>query len=359
MKNNTTKIILALSLALGAVSCAKVVSEGTNVAEKRYFDAYMATHYPDFGKIGKGIYIIDDQPSNGVEIKDSNYVFTRYICKDLSDNSIVSYTDAVIAQKLGEYDKSYDFSPYIFQFIEGGVSQGIFDMFNGGKDPVNGNEYGKLRIGEKRTVIIPGWLSSTSNFYDTEQEYIVNVTGTNYIYEFQVIDQTEDIVEWQIDTIEKVQTKKGWLVDSLPGNYGMYYMRDTLREIQRGVTVRDSLVMPEDTVIYINYIGRLLNGKVFDTNIKDSAKVWGLYDSSNSYEPVSITWNADSTALTMGDSSSEVIKGFSLTLFHMHPYESGRGMFTSEYGYGSSGSGYTIPSYAPLIFEIDVVDNPN
>ena len=34
------------------------------------------------------------------------------------------------------------------------------------------------------------------------------------------------------------------------------------------------------------------------------------------------------------------------------------GIFTSSLGYGYSGSGSSIPGYAPLIFEIEVVDKP-
>jgi len=34
------------------------------------------------------------------------------------------------------------------------------------------------------------------------------------------------------------------------------------------------------------------------------------------------------------------------------------GMFYSPYGYGTSGSGNLIPAYAPLVFEIKLVDEP-
>ena len=42
----------------------------------------------------------------------------------------------------------------------------------------------------------------------------------------------------------------------------------------------------------------------------------------------------------------------------MHPHEKGTAVFYSGVGYGSSGSGSTIPAYAPLRFDIEIVDKP-
>ena len=60
----------------------------------------------------------------------------------------------------------------------------------------------------------------------------------------------------------------------------------------------------------------------------------------------------------MGSSGSTMIEGFAKTLFQMHPGEKGLGAFISDKGYGSSGSGNIIPSYSPLIFEIELVPEP-
>ena len=60
----------------------------------------------------------------------------------------------------------------------------------------------------------------------------------------------------------------------------------------------------------------------------------------------------------MGSSKSSTIKGFALTLWHMNPMSKGIGIFTSALGYSYNGSGASIPGYAPLIFEIEIVDEP-
>ena len=60
----------------------------------------------------------------------------------------------------------------------------------------------------------------------------------------------------------------------------------------------------------------------------------------------------------MGSGSSSVISGFSLTLWQMKPMEKGIGIFYSPLGYGYNGSEPAIPPYAPLIFEIEIVEKP-
>ena len=120
----------------------------------------------------------------------------------------------------------------------------------------------------------------------------------------------------------------------------------------------DTAAFSKDTVIYINYTGKLLNGLVFDTNIERVAKDNHLYSSSKTYEPVSISWGEKYSDITMGSSASSVIGGFALTLWQMKAMEKGVGVFYSNLGYGYSGSGSSIPGYTPLIFEIELVAKP-
>ena len=96
---------------------------------------------------------------------------------------------------------------------------------------------------------------------------------------------------------------------------------------------------------------------MFDTTIGDTAKVHRIYSASNTYSPATIKWAADSLSITMGSSSSSVIQGFSRTLWQMRSMEKGVGVFISDLGYGSNGSGNSIPGYAPLVFEVEMVEN--
>ena len=114
-----------------------------------------------------------------------------------------------------------------------------------------------------------------------------------------------------------------------------------------------------DTTIYINYTGRLLNGRVFDTTVADTAKMYGIYSSSKTYSPISVQYNHDDyTGITITSNKTSVIDGFSYMLWRMGPFEEGTGIFLSKLGYASSGSGSAIPAYSPLRFDIEVVEKP-
>ena len=66
----------------------------------------------------------------------------------------------------------------------------------------------------------------------------------------------------------------------------------------------------------------------------------------------------------MGTDGSSVISGFALTLWNMKNLgvegknDKGIGVFYSPLGYSYSGSGASIPPYAPLVFEIEIVPEP-
>ena len=71
-----------------------------------------------------------------------------------------------------------------------------------------------------------------------------------------------------------------------------------------------------------------------------------------------INWGEKYEDITMSSSKSSIIGGCGLTLWQMRAMEKGVGVFYSNYGYGNSGSGSSIPGYAPLIFEIELVAKP-
>lgn len=325
--------VLTLIAAVTFTGCAKEVVETDSEASLRAFTAWVNAHYPDVkDTTGCGIYVISDKEGDGDPVRDSSYIFQEYEIRALSDSSIVAYSGDSLAKQLGQYSRAAYYGPNIFLYNKTTTKAGLKDLLNG-----NGNKWQRMRIGGERIAIIPAAFSPTN---------------ADCIYRIKVVDQKKDIVQWQIDEIEKYMKAHNIEIGDTTGHKGLYYWRDRAREQGRGVTVIDTVKFPSDTTIYINYVGRHLNGQAFDTNIKDSAKVNGIYSASASYGPSSVTWSADSTAIKLGGSS--VIKGFSLTLWHMHPFESGQGLFISDYGYGSSGND-GIGAYEPLIFEIDIV----
>lgn len=350
MNVRPVRILLCAVMTAALCACAKSEAESDSLAKKRAFDAWMYVHHPELKPLGYGIYILDDKPGDGKEVADSNYLFLEYEQRSLEDSAIISYTSPETAKQIGKYNPADNYDPSILMLARGVLSQGVLDAISGC------GPYPRMRIGGERTIIVPGWLTSTTQYYDSgkAEDYFNNVSGDNMLYKILIVGQTKDITQWQIDRIEEYMHSHNLPVEDTTGHKGLYYVRNTLREKERGVTVDVTRKFPADTVIYINYIGRLLSGKVFDTNIEDTAKVWGIYSSKSTYKPSAVTWSADSTAISMGGGA--VIKGFARTLWRMHPYESGTGLFTSDWGYGTNGSGSKIGPCSPLIFEIDIVD---
>jgi FKBP-type peptidyl-prolyl cis-trans isomerase FklB len=169
--------------------------------------------------------------------------------------------------------------------------------------------------------------------------------------------------KWQIDSIVRFFDNDKVTIGGTPADQIFAGMAEA-DSVKTGffykqlAAPQDTTSFKKDTVLYINYTGKLLNGLVFDTNIERVAKDNNLYSSSKTYEPMQINWAEKYEDLTMTSSKSDMIPGFAMTLWQMRSMEKGVGIFYSNYGYGVSGSGSSIPGYAPLIFEIELVAKP-
>lgn len=336
--------IIAAIVVLSISGCAKHAPEEANKANKDYFDAWMSLNYPELykkGPVGLGIYVIEETEGTGIEVKEGGYALMDYVVSDLEGN-VSAYTTEDMAKQLGTYKESNYYGPKFQTTAKGALPAGLAEALKG------------MKVGGSKKVIIPTWLMSYSS-HDTEEEYLEESSSTlSSIYKFTVRDFTEDAIEWQIGKIgeyftENAGTFGGMTVaDSLPDHKGFYY--------KQLVAPTDTTSFKKDTTIYINYTGRLIDGTVFDTTNERLAKDSGIWSASRTYAPVSIKWGEEYSDITMG--SGGVITGFGLTLWQMREFEKGIGVFTSEYGYGYSGSGDNIPGFAPLVFEIEIVAKP-
>ena len=334
-------ILYLCAAALLSAGCAKTPSVGLNDAAKRYFDSWMSVAYPDAVREEPGYYVLEDIPGNGMLAGDADntpYVRVDYVIRS-QDGTINDTSYEQLAQQVGTYDSADYYGPVIWLRGSGNMQAGLDEALK------------TMRTGGYRSFVMPGWLATTSRF-DTEAEYLANVSGSVTVYDVKLLELITDVKKWETDSVGRYVSKTfpGKTVqDSL--KYGFYYFctgePSSTREF------------PADTTIYINYVGRLLNGQVFDTNVKDSAKFYGLYSASATYSPSTITWHSsEGTYKDIKMGSSTVIDGFSYALSKMHPHEKGTAVFYSGLGYGSSGSGSTIPAYGPLRFDIEIVDKP-
>ncbi len=359
------RIIISAAVILTALfanSCAKKAPVGPNDANRRYFDAWLLINNIDVKPSGRGIYVLEDTPGQGADVKENGFALVDYTTTDLEGN-ISSYTGAKVAKQLGTYN--YDayttfYGPQFMTTYDGNIYAGLADLLFG------------MKVGGHRKAIIPSWLFSYSD-YENEEDYLEQSSKSEtLIYDIYVKDFTTDIDKWEIDSIGRFFSNDRILIDGIAA--------DKIFTSKNGLTMTeadsvytgfyykqlkapaDTTSFVKDTTIYINYTGRLLNGQVFDTTIEEIAKDNRIYSRSKTYEPVQINWaneeNNNHTGITMGTDESSLISGFTLTLWQMRPMEKGIGVFYSTLGYGASGSGNTIPAYSPLIFEIEIVEKP-
>lgn len=99
------------------------------------------------------------------------------------------------------------------------------------------------------------------------------------------------------------------------------------------------------STVKVNYTGKLLNGKVFDTSVEEAAKQHGVHNPHRPYEPLSFQLGVGQVIPGWDEGISLLQKGSKARLF-----------IPSTLAYGKQGAGGLIPANAVLIFEVELVD---
>lgn len=100
---------------------------------------------------------------------------------------------------------------------------------------------------------------------------------------------------------------------------------------------------PKDgNTVAANYVGYLLDGKVFDTNIEDSAKKYNLYDKRGQYKPLEFKLGAHS-----------VIPGWEKGVAMMSVGEKAKLIIPSKLAYADRDMGVIKP-FSPLVFFVEL-----
>lgn len=337
MKKTFFLIVVA---ALALSGCAKGVVTGKNDATKRYIESYIKVYYPSATTTKLGSYILQSTKGSGPAIgtqTECPYLYVDYTAQSLEGDYILS-TDPQLMKKIGMYSEGEYCGPTVWVRKDNNLMAGFDEIVS------SMNEGGTVR------TLIPGWLATT-NRYNTAKEYLDNEDGTSSsaIYDIKVLKRIPDIRKWQIDSMVRYMGRyfpKKSASDSV--KYGHYFI---------SVDNPSGKTIPQDTTFYVNYIGRLLDGTVFDTNIKDTAKVYKIYKSSRTYSPTAVKVTKTDDKLTTTFGGSTPIEGFGLALQKIHYNEKAVTIFYSNLGYGSTGTG-AIPSYSPLRFDLEVVPKP-
>ena len=339
-----TRYLLLAALSLTLLGCTRDNTPTSGEIARDYLALWMDKYHPGISANSDGLYILKDEPGTGdLWDAEQSYSYVEVTVRTLN-GTISSTSDSTLCKQLGTYAKGNYYGPR-FQAIGEGNSYAGFDALLKG-----------MRFGGTREAVVPAWMLTTSR-YDTQQKYLDAATSsTSLIYGVTLRGQTNDVSETEKDSLYRyVQRKYGNVLSSsyksdTDPDGTFYFISDTSAFVNSDIKPRGDT--DEAT---LNYTGRLLNGQVFDTTIEKVAKDAGLYSSSKSYSPVSITFAKEWNSISMGSSSS-LIDGFKGGLSKMrYPGQKAVIVFTSSHGYTTTGSGDTIPAWSPLEFALELV----
>ncbi len=190
-----------------------------------------------------------------------------------------------------------------------------------------------MKSGAKYKFIIPPGLAFGNNSYyniPSNSTVVYDVEMVNIESDLELFTEKKNIQEY-IDTNNITS-------DSLLN--GMYFIPGT-----QGTGI--SPIAPD--IVAINYTGRFpYTNVVFDTNLKDTAQVHGIYNEERSYEP-----------LTFRMGTSMIIYGLQYGLNQMNEGGSARLILPSYLAYGPEGDQNEIPPYSTLIFDVELLQVTN
>src|SRR5690606_16448911 len=96
--------------------------------------------------------------------------------------------------------------------------------------------------------------------------------------------------------------------------------------------------------IWVNYTGRTIDGKVFDSSIEEEAKKAGLEQPGRTYEPISFV---------LGE--GQVVRGWDEGLALLNEGSQAKFLIPSDLAYGPRGAGEDIKPFSSLIFDVELV----
>ena len=320
MVKNSIKAALLALVAIVLCSCAQEKDETNKSIQQRILNAYLNTEefkkeHPNAQILPSGLVMLGFEQGTGETLDKVEGAYIEYTTTTLSGEHVTT-TDENIAKSTGSFSHSNYYGPKL-------LSIGYKTEYIGLEEVLIG-----MKKGGKAQFILPPWLSRSENDPSWGNQ-------SSVIYTLELTDVITDILTWEEDTMKAYATIHYPGLDTLSSNF--YFKK--LIELPEA----DSL---EDGSIAVRYVGRLLDGWVFDTNIADTAKKYGIYDSSKDYEPMEISYNPDEDEMLNANSS---VTGFIKALYRMKAGEAAFTMFGSKYGYDYEGSD-PIGPYQPLIF---------
>ena len=314
------KIVCLAVVAVSLFSCAEEKEESERSIHERILGAYVKEEYPNAQVLPSGLVVIETQEGTGKTLNNREAGYFEYTTRSLS-NEVVETTDEQLARKIGTFAHTNYYGPKMFETGYKSTYKGLEEIMVG------------MKIGGKAKFILPPWLSVTGNNGNRWEE------SNSLIYEIELKEVISVIDTWEADTMRRYAASHYPGLDTLSSHFYLKKLNNIVH--------KDTL---ESATLNVRYIGRLLDGWVFDTNIADTAKKYGIYDPDNDYNALEFKWNDD---LETMEKDNSMVRGFCMALKEMNYGDIAFTMFGSKYGYDYRGKS-PIGPYQPLIFWLEV-----
>lgn len=171
------------------------------------------------------------------------------------------------------------------------------------------------------------------------KDFMVYTVKVDKLYTQEELDKEEAAKEAAALETEQAaiaQYLKENSITVAPEESGIYFIsnkKGSGKTIAQGQTVK------------VNYVGKLLNGKLFDTNIESIAKENNVYNPQRPYEPMEVPAG-----------KGQLIPGFDEALLMMKKGGKATVIIPFAQAYGSRDMSPDIPAYSTLVFDIEIVD---
>ncbi len=326
------KFILPAALACVLLfSCAKEDDESNNSIQKRILDAYLEVNYPNknYTVTESGLVILNHEDGRGDGPELYGAAYTNYSIRTL-DGNYQATTMEDVARKIGAYSDTAYYGPKIMEIGYGNIVKGVHEALM------------KMNKGARMTVIIPPHLSVRDYPENLGSGYTANNAETssqNLIYDLVMGDVIYNLQKFQRDSLESFKNYRYPGLDSIADGYYFKKLSGTSTD-----------TIPKDDEANVWYVGKLLDGHVFDTNIADTAKKYRIYDASKDYAPLEVRYESTYNLMS-SDGGGSYVTGFARALKSMTYGDRAVTFFSYDWGYNNTSTG-GIPAYSMLFFDI-------
>lgn len=190
---------------------------------------------------------------------------------------------------------------------------------------------------------------------DSRPAFLPKGSYLNFTLKIERVQTLEQAMAERTAAMEKERAEKAAIAEKMRGTetstITKYIADNKLTPLSTASGLKYVITAPStgrkplagDTLL-VNYAGRTMDGKLFDSSIEEVAKAGGLQQPGRTYEPIKVVVG-----------NSEVIRGWDEGLLLVNEGSKAKFIIPSALAYGERGAGEDIKPYSPLVFDIELV----